>query len=330
MTSNHTPVGLALNSYQKALKPVRKMFNRGRSEDGGPGASFDVYAALGEKARRYIEAEHGDNGVMPTFSSIASHLPLAALSALSFDQLCKVHYSSLFMMDQSVCDLFEKSQEHILVRKIESSMWRWGFSRGKWNDVVAAHVGIRNFDLGLEDFEVRLDHTTYVNECGYSEHSRTFLDGVFAYLVHYRGEHVMTIGFSVAADRRILIQQVQLVNRRGNRFLFRMPTNRLEHIIACFAAAFPGHDLYVVDGRAVGTKSLRSYEDALARAKRRLVNMRAGDAYSPVEEIATLEKKAAHLRADLPRLEAQYGETGRYQRGAVLAMNSLDHYLLAA
>src|SRR3546814_1923886 len=63
------------------------------------------------------------------------------------------------------------------------------------------------------------------------KHSRTPLDGVFAYLVQYKGEHVMTLGFSLINDRQILLQQVQLKNRTGNRWLFRFPENRLEFII---------------------------------------------------------------------------------------------------
>ena len=339
---------MPLDAYKETLHRVAPEFNGGRGDENAPWHSFDFYEAIGPHATRYIEQRYvyPEGSPLPPMNKVAQNLPLKAFARLSFDQLCKVRHSSLIMMDRSVCDHFEKeSPEHMLVHKIESSMWRWGYGRGAWNDIVDAHEGIRNFDLGLEGFEVRLDHTAYVNECGYSEHSRTYLDGVFAYLIYYKGEHVMTLGFSIMGDRRIPIQQVQLAKRRGNRFLFRMPTNRVEFFIQRFREAFPGHKLYIVDGADVGNKSLRSYRAGLERAKDCLARAEAQrerqgytidrwtnrDIYYSREEIAILTAKIEHLEGEIERLRAFYADTGRFRRyRKPLTCNSLNHYPLAA
>ncbi|MDE2001877.1 MAG: hypothetical protein KGI60_04930, partial [Patescibacteria group bacterium] len=131
--------------------------------------------------------------------------PLGAFVNFSFDELCKFWHSTICSMNESVDVLFTKNARYEIVRKIGSSMWRWGCRKGTWNEVVDAYNGISNFSLDLgPDFEIRLDYTTYYNECGRAKFSRIFLDGVFAYLVYYRGEHVMTIGFSIAEGRKLL------------------------------------------------------------------------------------------------------------------------------
>src|SRR3546814_14926469 len=53
----------------------------------------------------------------------------------------------------------------------------------------------------IEGLEVTLDYTNGYNEQGMGKHSRTPLDGVFAYLVQYKGEHVMILGFSIINER---------------------------------------------------------------------------------------------------------------------------------
>src|SRR3546814_4012996 len=97
------------------------------------------------------------------------------------------------------------------------------------------------------------------------KHSRTPLDGVFAYLVQYKGEHVMTLGFSIINDRQILLQQVQLKNRTGNRWLFRFPENRLEFIIDKFRSAFRGYRIHIVDGKSTRSEEHTSELQSLMR-----------------------------------------------------------------
>lgn len=325
--------GIALSTYQSPLRKVADEFNE------KPWNSFDLAKRLGSKVRAYLLDYYGE-AVEPR--DIAHNIPFAKFGNLTFDELCKVRYSCFYMMERDVTDVFEKAvPQYMLVNKIISSMWRWGGSRDLWNNVVDAYDGIRSFDLGLPGFEVFLDHTTGVNPQGYAEYSRTFLDGVFAYLVHYKGKHVMTIGFSITRERRLLIQQIQLVKRSGNRFLFKMPKNRVEHVIGCFRAAFPAHELYIIDGHDVAYKSLCSYQSIIERDTKRLEDVlrllphQRRDYHEREEQICResivhFGERANHLLHDMPRLKAFYSDTGRYALGSAMNVNNLTHYALAA
>jgi hypothetical protein len=192
-----------------------------------------------------VKAEWGADA---KFLSVYRHLPAEAFSRLTFDQICKLRHSSDTMMDNSVEEMFKKDPRYLVIQKIRSSLWRWGSSRGAWNEIVDAYDGLRRFDLGLKGFDIVLDHTTGHNERGYSEHARTFLDGVFGFMVRHNGQHVMMIGFSFAGDGRLLLQQVQSVRQKGNRWLYEFPQRRVEFVIDSLRAAFPEHRVLVVDG----------------------------------------------------------------------------------
>lgn len=189
-------------------------------------------------------------------------------SEFSFDELAKFWLSST--IQTQIHHLFQPSWddamslEHRLIGKIESSRWRWGVEGGeKWNTLVDFHRAIRTFDFGIEGFEVRLDYSTYYNEKGWSEFSRTYLDGAFGYLIYYKGKHVLTIGFSLCKERHILIQQIQLKNPKGNRWLFKIKNLR-EHVIdrmfATFGTNFPNNFTFAVpDGWTLATSIRESY-----------------------------------------------------------------------
>lgn len=143
---------------------------------------------------------------------------------------------------------FEKNFNYEIIRKLSNSMWRWEMSYKSitsWNTIVDAYNCIRS--VKIDNFDITLDYTTSCNEKGYSKFSRTYLDGVFAFLIHYNGEHVMTIGFTVLSNHRILINQVQLVKKHGNRFLFKMG-NRIEWSIDLFHTFFKNFNIYLIKG----------------------------------------------------------------------------------
>ena len=331
--------GLTLSTFSDDLRKVPVHLDR------KPIASFDGIAAIGPYGQQEIRRRYDENFDPASFAKIAHNLTLSALSRLSLDQLAKIRLSSMYMMSSDVENLFREEPRYVIVNKIQNSMWRWGFRRSGWNELVDAYNGIRGFTMNYPDFEVRLDYTTGHNECGYSEYSRTFLDGVFAFLVYYRGEHVMTLGFSILSGRRILIQQVQLAKRRGNRFLFKLPKNRIEYVIALFRKHFPRHKLFIVDGSDVANKSLKSYRNGLERLQERLARAIASqkkatdlknaeyhqyDIDHCLEDIPVFEEKITQLEGDVERLAAFYADTGQYDRGKTMSMNGLTHYTLHA
>lgn len=268
------------------------------------------------------------------------NLPLDVLGGLSFDEVCKLYYSSPYIMDNSVDKLFQTDAQYEIVRKIKNSMWRWGVGKGTWNEVVTAYDSIRRFSfVDNSDFEIRLDHTTGCNPFGYTKYSRTFVDGVFAYLVYYKEKHVMTIGFSVMEKKKLLIQQVQSVQHKGNRYLYRLPANRLEFVIDLFRKNFSGYKLYVIDGDYLVRKILSNYGGALARAREHCIQYQSeietatGDTRERrelwlrdcIEECEIYEAKVAHLREDRKRLVSFYGNTGRFVFRTPLTVNGIVH-----
>ncbi len=248
-------------------------------------------------------------------------LPLRCFTDFSFDELCKLKYSSIIMMDKSVCELFEeRPDEYRVVEKIRSSMWRWGCGSRFWNEVVDAYNGIRKFNLGLSPaFDIRLDYTTGYNPYGHSEHTRTFLDGTFAFLVYFRGKHVMTIGFSVMAGRVLLLQQVQLKEPRGNRFLYQFPTPYMQQVITCMKASFPRHKINLIDGNDLMNKTERDYTKSLNEAER--------SSWNHDERVSRLTGCLEHLRADRSRIERLYENITPYSfTGRTKRVNHLKHH----
>lgn len=294
---------------------------------------------------RFELADVAHTGPLSSFNFITDciNLPLTAFRNFSFDELCKVFFSQETIMHRSVDDAFNKNARFEIIRKIRSSMYRWGFDIGTWNEVVDTYEGIRRFSIGLprDDFEVRLDYTTGYNEKGYSKFSRTFLDGVFGFLVYYKRTHVMTIGFSFTKGRRLLIQQVQSAKRTGNRYLYHFPKNRLEFIISRFKAAFPSHQIYVINGQDLFERIFSAYQAGLENTRQRLEtakNERFGDNVSNREwhllRIRELEEtcvdgevRLSHLESEQDRLVAFYADSGSFTLGTEpFRVNGLNHY----
>lgn len=199
-----------------------------------------------------------------------SSFPSGFYETCDFEELCKIYGSSIFQLAYPFYDMFEKLPEYAIVRKIKSSLWRYGYTSidTEWDTMVDAYNGIRNFSFGLPDFEVRLNYTR-----GYSAYSYTefdpdmYLDGVFGFVVHYKGEPVMTIGFSFAKGRRLLISQVQMRKQKGNRFLFKLPTDRVMFVVSLMKKYFPKFRQYLVDGERLVALYIEQYQYAAKRER---------------------------------------------------------------
>lgn len=294
--------GLALRSFKanlhkvpvhQRLYPVRAIK---RPEDRVIGLAAYREAYFGAASFSFLNEYH--------------HLPLQMFADFSFDELCKLRYSSTIMMDKTVTTLFETKAQYEIVRKIENSMWRWS-GKGEWNEIVDAYNGIRHFTL-IEDarFEVRLDHTGHCDECGWSKYGRRYLDGVFGFLVYYKGVHVFTVGFSLLRGKRIYIQQVQSTKRSGNRWRYQLPHNLVEFVIDRFTACFPGYALFIVDGGSLSDKIRREYETGL-----QLLQARRIKSADDEEREKKLEADVAHVTNDRSRLAALYRAVGKYSLG---------------
>ncbi len=297
-----------------------------------------------EKLKTTSFPYHAHEGNYDTLSSFLDNyhkLPLSALIGFSFDELCKMYYSTIFMMHDTVRNFFETDPNYELIRKIISSMWRWGYGKGTWNEVVDMYECIRTFTfIDNPDFEIRIDHSTYHNEFGYSKYSRTFLDGVFAFLVYYKKKHVLTIGFSIMEGKRLLIQQIQLKECMGNRWLYKIPQNRTEFVISLFKKNFPGYKLFIIDGNCLIQKILIDYRNALESTKETLERYQ-NEIIDPKnnykektlqylkrsqEECTLLQDKLTHLECDRERIVSFYANTGQFALGPrIQKINKLIH-----
>jgi hypothetical protein len=306
--------------------------------DEKPAATIENPEARLGLYKRYMDRWYGPFD----FATQYHRLPLKALRRFNFDELYKLRYSSSTMMDASVEDHLKKDPNYCVLEKICSSLWRWSSSRGTWGEIVDAYNNIRAFKLDIPGFEVRLDHTTSYNEFGRGQYShRTYLDGAFGFLVHYKGEHMLTIGFSILSERRLLLHQVQSAKRSGNRGLFKLPCNRVEFVLDRFAKCFPGYRLFVVDGVSLAKKTVASYGVGLESEEKVRDHYWQSwrSATNPIEadqqcrRFRRAEKRVMQyhrcirrVRHETSRLSEFYRQVGRYQLGEPITKFSLVHY----
>jgi hypothetical protein len=193
------------------------------------------------------------------------YFPMFCFDKFTFDEICKTEFSTFFQSSwhdtfrghpsepRKSAPPFVKEERYMVVNKLRLSMWHWGGLNKNWNSLVRCWNGIKNFEFG-DDFEVRLDHSTFCNESGWSEWApRTedqavYLDGELGFLIFYKSKHVLTIGWSASAYG-ILIQQVQLKNKKGNRWLYKFP-NLMEHVVNQMQLAF-NCDIWLVQGKSL-------------------------------------------------------------------------------
>lgn len=220
--------------------------------------------------KRVMEAFDSDRYDLPKdLYRDCTQLPTEVLDRFSIVEIMKIRSASCIMLrSREVNERFDEVPEYRIFDKIASSLWRWGYVdfREEWNTLVDAYRGIRSFAIDLPDFAVTLTYTTGHNECGLTVHDRElFLDGVFGFLVHYKGEHVMTIGFTFTKGRRIVLTQVQMKKEKGNRFLYKLPKPYVEFALDLLARHFPTLELCILEGAASAKKYLAQYKNLLER-----------------------------------------------------------------
>jgi hypothetical protein len=139
----------------------------------------------------------------------------------------------------------------------------------------------------------------------------------------------MTIGFSITKGRGILIQQVQTVKRTGNRFLYKLPKNRIEFTIDLFKRNFPRYSIFVVRGKSLTQKIIDGYQVQLDRiyeySKEKDKNQLAKD-----ERVIEYKRKISHLKDDEARLVSFYNDVGSYDdKSEIKVVNRLVYRMVA-
>jgi hypothetical protein len=186
------------------------------------------------------------------------HAPHELLARVfSREELIFLWHGSIFA--SKLDDYF---QEHeALAWKVQHALWRYGGS-SDYQRFVTCYNGLGRLAIDLPSFAVRLTHTRSINTAAWAvDGDRTkpiYLDASFGALVYYRGSHVMTIGFA-PSEYGILIAQVQLREKRGNRFLYQLPMPYLDFALALIQRAFPADALHLVTGSSTTAAIRKAY-----------------------------------------------------------------------
>lgn len=174
----------------------------------------------------------------------------------SRDELLRLWHDCIF-----ASELDDHLEEHdAMVWKVRHALWRYGGSTD-YQRFVACHNGLARLSVDLPGFDVRVTHTRSINTAAWSTHGRDqpiYLDASFGVLLYYRGAHVMTIGFAPSAHG-VLVAQVQLRKKRGNRFLYKLPRPYLDFALDLVQRAFPDDTLYLVTGASTAAAIRAAY-----------------------------------------------------------------------
>lgn len=156
----------------------------------------------------------------------------------------------------------ENTPEFALAMKLYHSDWRWALGSGldgfTWGHHQSYTRAFRN--LAFPDFEIGFDITLPSRENGPGKCTNTWLDGAMAIILSQKGKHVLTI--SVSPTRRgLLINQIQLKEKKGNRWLYKLSCPLFEWVVQCLHIAFApeGVNLYLIEGKSAADYVRQSY-----------------------------------------------------------------------
>lgn len=174
----------------------------------------------------------------------------------SFEELMRLRHGEVIMSEFG--EWFDA--HHPFLRKIMFGHWHYGCDND-WNMLVRHLDGFRRIAIDLPDFEVRIAYTRSINQCAWAwaEGLRDlYLDASFGLLLYYKGQHVLTVGF-VPCAYGVLVAQAQLRQKKGNRFLFKLPKHYLDIGLDILARAFPDEPLWLIKGESSVEATRRNY-----------------------------------------------------------------------
>jgi hypothetical protein len=158
-----------------------------------------------------------------------------------------------------IADYFEK--EHPVLEKVRMTLWHHYFHRDYFTFAKVVN-GLKK--LTWEGGEVRLVWTSKYRCDGPVSYDLTkdifWLDNDFGAMIYIGGKHVLTIGFGAGPDG-IYLSQVQLRNKKGNRFLFKLPCHYVDMAIDMLVKAFD-MPIWIIDGKSAVACVRRSYGKA--------------------------------------------------------------------
>lgn len=182
-------------------------------------------------------------------------IPYARLAGIfTFEELTRMWVGSFIQSHVS-----EHMKEHEpFLWKISNVLWQQSYVHN-YNRILDVLQGLRRLAFDQPGFEIRLTHTRHFNLVGHAEHvADLWLDAPWGILLYYRGEHVLTVAFSTAREG-VLITQVQLRKKKGNRFLYHLGAHYLDVAVDILTRAFPDQPMWLVDGASAVAAVRRAY-----------------------------------------------------------------------
>lgn len=185
------------------------------------------------------------------------HVPIEVMQqAFTTEELLRLWCGSVIM--SGVSEWVDEA--HPFLRKIAYAHWHYSSGRD-WNLLVEHLAAFRRLRVDIPGFELRLSWTRTINTAAWAEHLRDvcplYLDASFGLLLCFQGKHVLTVGFA-PCDYGIMVAQVQLREKKGNRFLYQLPGHYLDFTLGLLASAFRD-PLWLVTGASATEAIRRSY-----------------------------------------------------------------------
>jgi hypothetical protein len=195
----------------------------------------------------------------------------------TIEDIAKLSYSFMYSSTNNRHEFLNEHNPTLWVlEKIKSSYWHTSLISDNWNQVVDSYKAIKNFRIDKKDFSIKLDTTTYHNEKGYSRFNNVYLDGIFSYVLYYKNKPVMNISFNITCDKKgnnvLQLTQLQCVNNKGNRWIYKFGHDYVEQIVNMFMIQFPKHKIQLRKAESLEIEIRDSYEHLVNRKKKNYID----------------------------------------------------------
>lgn len=247
-----------------------------------------------------------EEGFYETEKYISDYDIRAIYKKMTTDEIAKFKFSSAYTTTRRFEFYYDNNPTIIMMNKIVLSGWHTGYNTFQWNDLVDVYNLIKTFDLDKKDFSIEHDITSGCNSKGYSKYTRTFLDGELAFIVKYKNKHVLTISYNVTIDRqtmnpKIQILQIQCVEKKGNRFLFKFEKDYIQEILFKFVSHFSEFRIELVKSKTLMDEIGGSYRASVKRftksvKKERIENKKDDDGDASTYYIDRLKESRKNLK----------------------------------
>ena len=219
----------------------------------------DKEGRLRAAAPEWILEEHGkyrEPGDHFCWPHHGHHVPFDLLTrAFSWQEVIRIWLSQCVQG----CLSRHIEEHHPLLQKVSHTVWRFGKGMHPYEPFRRALKGLRA--LTWPGGEVRLVYVSKWRGEGYPDNAPydfcTWVDNDLGALVYVGGKHAATIGFGIGADG-VYLSQVQLRQKRSNRWLYKLPAHYLEVAVNSLVRAFEC-DVWLIDGASAVEAVRRSY-----------------------------------------------------------------------